>query len=561
MTHREGHTASSPLSAAEYDQAIGAPTSTRQGDTSAQKDGAGVAYVIRDGKGYLLDGTPYLPIPDPPRQPAQGRTFEQDLELANTPRVSYSSSTSQSLADPASLAIQRDSLAEQIRQAMAQEAKDRELLTFQRDKLRVETEAGDKNRAIDTQRLMEQVQSRLDASAFKRQELQTQIVMAERQIQARAAESAADRSLTARENAANRQLRASEAAQADKLARDKAAAEYAASPTDIGKMSAILASGGQSNISTALGQGDTAITDEALAPLAELLFPGASTTVQSAPPALLNAVLTPEQRLAADQARGSALATTINAGIDPNAAGVGMRPTRTLADDQARGQSLANAINLGTAAPPTSMTAMSATRTPEMEHGGAVVGNYDTEGEGEAFLNGLMRLVQHLGMEPKAVAGEKGKANGETVYSNGDVVVMPDKGEGMPEMEMGGFAVNDPVTGPMGAATGGTGTLGDTGAPATASAASATAAPFLNPRLQMTRDWLSKAQQMTLQRSGFDRAPTPIEFADPGTDPYRAQLAAAVTAQLKGINPQSFLNEAMRLRPQGMQRGYASRTR
>lgn len=479
------------------------------GDTSAQTDGAGVAYVVRNGKGYRLDGTPYTPVPVPVRDP-------------NRPSQSFS--VSQSIADPASIAIQRDNLNEQIRQALVQEAKDQQTLQFNRDKLRVETEAGDKNRALDTQRLMEQVQARLDSSAIKRQELQQQLMLADRQI----AQADRQMAMTARENALNRQQRAQETQQADRLARDKAAAEYAASPTDVGRMSAILNRGGLSNISTAIGQGDTAISDKSLEPLAALLYPDVPTTQQPTPGPLtsaINAAQTPEQKLAADQERGRALAAAYNAGVSlpgmqtPPIASPQLAMSATSIDQ--RGAANARMNDPANPVPD---------YVPRFEDGGAVVDDQETDDEtdkGEAFLNGLMELVQRLGMKPKAIAGEKGKANGETVYSNGDVVVMPDKGKGMPEMAMGGAVMDG----------------------------------LLNPRLQMTRDWLAKVQQDTLARSGFDQAPTPIEVSDPGTDPYRQQLAAAVTGQLKGINPQSFLNEAMRLRPQGMQRGYASRSR
>ena len=83
-----------------------------------------------------------------------------------------------------------------------------------------------------------------------------------------------------REGVANRNLTreglAASAAQADraaKLERDRAIAEFAANPGDVGRVSALLNRGGLSNISTALGQGESAITDQSLQPLASMLDP------------------------------------------------------------------------------------------------------------------------------------------------------------------------------------------------------------------------------------------------------------------------------------------------
>ena len=145
---------------------------------------------------------------------------------------------------------------------------------------------------------------------------------------------------------------------------------------------------------------------------------------------------------------------------------------------------------------------------------------------GAAVLNPLMAIAMMMGMTPKAIAGEKGKASGETVMSNGDVVIMPDKGKmakGMPGMQEGGGV--------------------------------------LNPLLALARSFMERTGATALQRSGFQRPPAPVELADPGTSPYVRRLGAATTATTRGIPQEVFLNELMRLVPQGMQFGWQGRTR
>ena len=420
----------------------------------------------------------------------------------------FSSSVSQSYSDPRMIEIQGRQLEETIRGNLAQEAKDRELLSFNRDKLRVEIENGDKDRALKTQEMMASISSRIEQNAIARQSLIQQRDMAN-----------ADRQARAQENAANLAQRETESRRADATTRARAVAEYSASPTDVGKVSGLLNMGGMSNLSTAIGQGQTAIDVE---PLAGLLAPDVQQAPQAQPqPVGLNSAMARGQQMA--NAINQQYAQSSQTWSDPNGTGKQMIPGATNVIGQ-------GAVSYGTPQSRNDANNRMAAEgvpdwVPRFEDGGAVVDGEETDGDGEVFLNGLMKLVHMLGMQPKAIAGEKGKANGETVYSNGDVVVMPDKGEGMdmPEMAQGGGV--------------------------------------LNPLMQYATDFQKRVGQTALQRSGFEKAPTPIELSDPGTDPFRQQLGAATTAAVTGIPASAFLNELMKLRPQGMQRGFASRTR
>jgi len=464
---------------------------------------------------------------------------------ASNPNVMTAGQSAQIGVDYARLGLQREQLAEEIRQADAQMARDNQLLILQQDKFRAEQLNGDKDRMERAQERADAIRWRIEDTQYKRAELEQRMALTTMQIESEERQSAAG----LQQRNAEMQQRAAEAGLADRLKRDTAIAEYSASPTDVGKVSAFLNRDGMSNLSTAIGQGETAITDQSLEPLANLLNPNWNRPVpEAAPPPVAPYVETEADRFNAAMARGRALAAAHNAGIDPGVPmpNVAITEATRRADEynfsqQARPSMAPNTSNLlndplvlkmlvgqeGAGSQDAIKRALEAqghTQAPKMEHGGAVVGDGQDDGQ---FLNGLMRLVQMLGMEPKAVAGEKGQANGETVYSNGDVVVMPDKGKGMPAMAEGGAVVGG----------------------------------FLNPLLQFARDFQTKVGQDTLKRSGFQRAPTPVELSDPGTDPFRQQLGAATTAAVTGIPQQSFLNELLRLRPQGMQRGYASRTR
>lgn len=530
-----------------------------------------------DGYVYQWDGTRWYNtgVRDPKATSGGGLTFEQQQALRSTP--SYS--VSQSYSDPSSIQLGRDQLNEAIRKSLADDAKDAETMRFNRDKFRVETERGDKQLALQTQQLMETIQNRIDNRALAREQMQATAANIDRQIAA-----------TAAEGQANRAQRTYEAQLADKLSRDKAIAEYSRNPGDIGAVSAFLQRNGQSNISTALGQGETAVTDRSLEPLQNLLSPppsgpsggGAAGPLTSA----MAGAQPPQRKLNPYEAnpnmgKGSAQIIDSQGNLwdyvpgqserqiighttpgsaymtgDPNAPGGSGTVTRTGMDRTAANYN------------------MDASGVPDwvnrFEDGGAVVPH--------GVLNGLMAIVRKLGLEPKAVAGERGQANGETVYAPPDasVVVMPDKGAGMPHMQDGGvttgwwnppqqtgeFTYSGGASGPVAPVPAGSVT-GTAPAVTGASPGSVTGptASLLNPLLQQARDFQQRTGQTALERSGFGAAPTPISLADPGTSPWLRQLGASTTAAIKGIPPEVFLNELMRLIPRGMQFGMPGRTR
>lgn len=525
-----------------------APMTPKQpaGDSSAQVDGQGVPYVIMNGRGYTLDGQPYTPAPLPVNQ---------------HPGSSYSSS--QSIADPNSLALQRSQLDEQIKQSMQQDARDQERVALQRDVQRVNEEQGNKKLALDASQLAESIQTRIDRNSLDREQMQQQVMLLDRQQAFSAGESALNRQATAGENATNRQFQSAQgendynlgvarlqndrdtAARADATRRSEAAAGFAANgATDFGKLNAFLANGGLSGISTAVGGGQSAITDRSLEPLGALLAPPPT---QAPLPAYRGWTEPPPTAVAS-----RSLNATVAAGA-PFAGGVGGGVARPVPQPQAQPGAQAQAAsgpvdwfpgidgiqgqqwtpqtysdsplapgvdqNVQTAGGYTWDPDTNATGGAHMQDGGAVV-----DGE-HATINGLLQLARMLGMQPKAVAGERGTASGETVMSNGDVVIVPDKGKRaaqQPRMEFGGGVISD--------------------------------------LLERARQYMQNAGTQAIDRFGAGGAPTPVQFSDPGTDPNIQRGAAATTAVARGIPQSSFLNELLRVTPRGMPMGLARRT-
>ena len=115
-----------------------------------------------------------------------------------------SSSVSQSYSDPAALQLSRDTLAENIRASLAQEARDEKTQRFNEDKLRVETERGDAKLALQTQQLIESQQQNRETNRIAREQMQQSLQLADRNIaqqreeaHARATEGVANRHLNA----------------------------------------------------------------------------------------------------------------------------------------------------------------------------------------------------------------------------------------------------------------------------------------------------------------------------------------------------------------------------
>lgn len=196
--------------------------------------------------------------------------FERDQQLRSTPSSSSSYNVSQSYADPASLDLQRQQMEQEWQALLLRDAVDRAQLDFSRDKLRVETEAGQRADARATQQLMEQIEAR---------RVNTQMQAAELRYRA-AAEQA---SLAMQAQLANQRAQA-EASQINESRRQfnlqqqrgvaQDIAQFVGDPSSVGKNAAYYLAGssqGNTGISRAMAEGQVGYDKESLNPLDLLL--------------------------------------------------------------------------------------------------------------------------------------------------------------------------------------------------------------------------------------------------------------------------------------------------
>ena len=574
-----------------YEPAPGIPVS---GDTSRDvwEDVAGAPGWMRNratGETYF-DQAVY----DSYTANQQGELADA-LTLRSTPTSSFSSSTSTSYSDPANLQLQRDQLAEQLRQNLADEARQQQLLAFNQDKFRVETELGNNQLALETQKLVQSLQMELAANALKREQMQQSLMLADREIQARASEGVANRNLT-REGLA--QQDASERARLG-LERDRSIAEFAREPGDIGAVSAMLQRGGLSNISTALGQGENAITDRSLEPLASLLAPGPAAyqprweTAQPYSP--LNAAMAggtvgggtaggvparavppnvappaPLPRVQPSAVPAASGPTYLDPGGDPYSAEAQARLEQGLAEG--------SIVNADPALTPTNYTYdpnSSLDRSeeynfeiqdgnlvavPAMAHGGYTRAPLFVTGDAPSGKRtGNEEIISNPDRAPIGVTPTRG--------SSGDGGQMRLLAEAMRALTAGGMTL------PMQARAHEVQTmaprergLGEPMIPTEQSPKGrvpryAAGTMSLNSLLEQARSFMSRTGQTALSRSGFNAPPTPIGLSAPGTSPWLRRLGAATTATTRGIPQEVFLNELMNLIPQATPSGVMRRTR
>ena len=437
---------------------------------------------------------------DPPK--AGGLTFDEQMRLKQTP----SFSSSMSVRDPASLQLDRDELAEKIRQSDLQTAQWQQQMDFNRDKATVEEQRGNKQLALQAQQLAENIAARIDSSNIARQRMASDMAQFDQELAfqkqeaaAKQQESAATRAFQGQQNEADRAVQRERTA----LERQGKIAEFAREPGDIGAVSAMLEQGG-SPISTAIGMGQSAITDRSLEPLAGLLqpqqAPAAPTPIASAMSAVPPGV-TDAARWQADMAKAKALGAAHETAMAQQPAAA---PAGGMTQDQI------NADYWRKAGVPEFAI-------PKAEHGGMMVG------EDGMSIEQLMQMAQMMGMQPRAIAGDSsnGRPNEEVIMSNGPVAVVP-KGD-LPRMQTGGITDNNLI--------------------------------------EQARQFMSTVGQRTLSRSGFGQSPTPISLADPGTSRFRQRVGAATTATTLGYPQEVFIEELLRLQPRGMQQGVYGRTR
>lgn len=227
---------------------LGSATGATVPQDDVHTDGMGVFFTTRGGKSYLLDGTPYNPIPITPARTQPQLTYEQQMALATAPRISSSSntssSTSQSIADPRTIQLQQEQLAETIRQNnLAQ--KNLEIQRTQTEAALAYNKTKDAYaQSVDNKKLALEAQGQVTAQSNQVAAIQLQIagMQAQReQINATIAQQNADRALAAQK--ANLDFQSQHADRLQSLATN--IGQLAANPIDYGKYaSTVLANGG-----------------------------------------------------------------------------------------------------------------------------------------------------------------------------------------------------------------------------------------------------------------------------------------------------------------------------
>lgn len=455
-----------------------------------------------------------------------GNTFEQDMALASATRhsTSSSSSTSQSFQDPAVLQLQREQLAQEqalASQKLQQEsqialqnlnlglqtlnqrtAADQQNMQFLREKLKIETDAGQQDRAQRTQEFASTLQLRLNDQNMQRVQFQTQI----RQENAKLAFAAQQANQQAKQAAdqINEQRRT-----ANLEARRGNALDVAGLSKDPGDRTALAAylnaRGGQLGaLGTGMAQGADFRTEESLTPLREALglrdelakgpqtytpemITAPQTEVPNTPEFTAPVPTTPTTPAPAAAAPNglAAPAPPINfAGLYPNAGTWNPNNAKTgfTGSVDANGNLVA---------------------TPQLEQGG---------------------IVDQLFGPATAIVGDSSdnQENQELAMAlpGGKLVVIPLKGKKAPK------GVKKAETG------------GVFGAPTPAT----TADP--------ARAFLDQAFGSALKGSPWaGGTPTPISVAAAGTSPFLQRYAAGLASSGRGVMDQLFAEELAKLKP------------
>lgn len=458
---------------------------------------------------FQWDGTKWYPtgVKDAPAGGAPARTFEQDMALATAPRSSSSSSVSQSLSDPRALQLQQQQLDEQIRQNQVEAARAAQVFEYTKTKDAFAQSQDDKRLALQAQQQAQNAQYQMDTLKLQSATLLNQRSSLQAQMEMQAQQENARNALQSKQI----DQQAEQARQQNLLKTNEDIAQFSSNPTDYGKLAAFqLANRGWGAANTAQ-TGANITSEESLQPLA-----GALQQRQG--------LMQPNQPTQTGQVVAPTLGAIDLAGMYQG------QPQRAPSRTEVPGASLGTYVdengNLHQAPVPGATLDPRAEANQRLEAAGVPSWVPKFENGGATGENILMAIAQMLGMTPKAIAGEKGKANGETVMSNGDVVVIPDKGKSaLPKMADGGFSF-----GPQYDTT--------------------EAKKFQGDAFNRAVGGTPWAQ------GGLGGLPTSVYASSPGFSPLVAQLLGSLNAMGKGIPQQEYLRQAEQLSPLGYNQQY-----
>ena len=458
---------------------------------------------------------------------AQQAAYEQAARLRGIPTNSFSSSTSQSFQDPRALALQEKQFEAQLsqvgqeyqqwlkefelskQQGDARIAADKSQLAFLQTKHADEMSRGDTAQALDTIRLMEQIDARHAQDEFQQQTLlqQARVTNASFQMQA---------------SQINEQMRVANLQQRQSVARD--ISEFTRSPGDVGAAAGFLRAGGVSPLSTAIGKGESAITPQSLAILNNML--AVSDEVMKNP----NYITAPEVDAAQFSQRTPLDVLSLLDQLQPKK-GVAGSPAQ-FGSDQITWD-FGQESPLGDFTPETAATGYAGMQENAMA---GLPTAYDPNGDNWRLDTDAQQWVK---MENggilsggAAIVGDSsdGRPNEELVI--GDATVIPlDKFTPEQQKRIRALADKRQTGGAIG-----------------------------NPLLR-AQSFLDDAGRLAMQMGGFSKVPTPISMATPGQSPWLASLGAAVASTTRGIPKELFFDELQRLTPQGINDNAVRRTR
>ncbi len=468
---------------------------------------------------------------------------EANRQQAAAAQLRQITSVSQSFRDPNDIALERAALDEQIRQHDQQAASDAVMQRFAVDKLNYEISQGNRAAAANTRAYIEIVTARQTATTTARTGLVQDARNLPAQLNYQAQVENARNALQAQ--IANEQARQQNIDAQRQVGNDLAS--YTRNPSDAAALSAYLMSrdgspAGPSAISQLIATGQDARTPEALLPGAQLLM--TRDALAKGPTVITPSMVSAPNVPIPTFADAPAYNPTIPVGAPggPQYGGGG------------GGSSAANGAAFGIATDNPSGTTLAPTgytpgidaggnlvATPAMAQGGTTTARLfrGNEQGAELYLN---PTGAPIGVIPADQTAKLTKGKQVPGYADGTDLLAMD----VAPNHFGDLSIATP------SATTAAGTP-STPTPATPEDSALTAA----------RNFLSQAGNATLARSPWagKGIPTPVGVSAPGTSPYLQQVAAAIAAALRGVDPSLYLSEATNARPVGLSGVPTRRTR
>ncbi len=555
-----------------YDTDTGLPCGGEGGDGKLTRAGQPVSGY--PGFVYVPDGFPQF---EQSLYDAYLREEERSQSAAaaqkSIPTSSFSSSVSQSFADPATIELQRQQMAQEWQAILLRDSTDRAQLDFARDKFNIETQAGNRAEARQYQALMEQIQARQVQNQFDKVQFQYSVARQQAEMDFAAAQANAAAQMQAQQ--INESRRQANLEQQRGVAND--IAQFVGDPSSVGKNAAYYLAGssqGNTGISRAMAEGQVGYDKESLQPL-DLLLQNRAELAKG--PTLFQAPTITAPRIPApDLSFLNAQAPTSPA---MNPAAVGQASSTPTVYTSGTGLPTPAAGTQGTGFQPAGIDPETGNlRFTAMAQGGytnARMFKGDEKGP-ELYVNPtgapIMVVPNHMAENmPGFAEGTVNNADYFSTYAPGNV-----------NLNKAGYnPTSDPTYGTawyQGDAPGGRvetqaeyqarlAAVAERNRPDYGVGSKAEQAALYQPQQQVApvtpEEFLKQAYDKALAASpwaGMGASPTAVGLSGPGTSPYIRQYGAALAA-LRGFNPYLYMSEAQAATPAGLSAGATRRSR